>query len=146
MSGIQWCFTFSLNSLVQKFFNRNVDLTKKRYFCVNFLGKVKMLLKIVKLGMVGSKTFQTFRSFLLRSSISIKWAGGQLSMDAHTSATTTITSCGLGWRNKRCGRGLMSLCIKIYQQGVSRRQIKTIMTFLARRKPYSYPTNERHEL
>ena len=58
--------------------------------------KVKIWPQIVISGMVRLKTWQSFRLFLLGSSISIR---GQ------TSRGWQPPRCGLGWRNGRCGRG-----------------------------------------
>ena len=64
-------FRFS-TFLSSKAIYKNVDLTKKQHFCLTFPGKVKMRSNVVKSGMVGFRTFQAFRSSLLRNSITIR--------------------------------------------------------------------------
>ena len=63
-------FPFS-TFLGSKVICKNVDLTKQQHFCLTFPGKVKMRPNVVKSGMVGFRTSQTFRSPLLRNSIII---------------------------------------------------------------------------
>ena len=49
---------------------KNADLTKKQHFCLTFPGKVKVISKVVKSGMVGLRTSRNFRSPWLRNSLS----------------------------------------------------------------------------
>ena len=51
---------------------KNVDITRKQHFCLTAPRKIKMWPKVVKSGMDGLKTSQTFRSSLLWGSITIR--------------------------------------------------------------------------
>ena len=63
---------FSLSLLVPKLLAKSVGTTKSNFFCLICPGKVKMLPNVVKSGMVGFRTCQTFRLSLLRSFIAIR--------------------------------------------------------------------------
>ena len=97
MREIRWYFAFFLSFLVQKLFAKKLIFQKCIIFCLACPGKVKMWPKIVKSGMGRFKTSRSFRWSLLQSSISIR---GQASRGV------LPPRCGLGWRNRRCGRGL----------------------------------------